>query len=93
MAEQGPTAGLEPAYTRYVSEIARSDPDRAIALLEDIRDGEARRAVLTNIGIGKMADDPEAGLSWMEDENVPPDVREKVLDRFGKIREYSASRG
>ena len=37
--------------------------------------------MLTNVGIHKMRADPEAARAWMEAENLPQEVRGKIIEK------------
>lgn len=81
MRAQEPSPGLEPAYARFVGNLARQDPEEALELMRNVESEVERNLILTNVGIHKMGTDPEAARAWMEAENLPQDVRDKIIEK------------
>jgi hypothetical protein len=75
IAERSAASWLEPAAVLYLSTLAREDPQAAIQWIPRLEDAERRREATINVGRIWRRADPEAAATWMEQADLPDDVK------------------
>lgn len=64
----------------FVRSLAREDPESAIIWAKTISDPQSREKSLTRTGQAWFRRDPVSASNWLQTSNVPPAVREAILN-------------
>lgn len=70
---------LEPALETFLTVWGRKEPSQALALLPLMRLENERRLVIERTVKDWASKDPEAAMSWLENAEIPEDIRRRLL--------------
>lgn len=72
--------GNDSAVAAFSRSVAPVDPEASIAWAETITDEARRVRTLTSVGQTWFRTDPAAAAAWLETTDLPPEVREQVMN-------------
>ena len=75
---QEPNRTLLVIFSRYITSIAKDDPEGAIAIAERAQDPKIRRQLYVAVGKGWMRADPEAAQAWIDEVGLTPAQQQQI---------------
>ncbi|MHA7838597.1 MAG: hypothetical protein ACX98W_14170 [bacterium] len=78
LVERGPDGALQDVYARYLRNLAKNEPARALELAEQTADDEVREKMLMAVGQGWMRADREAAEAWLATAGLPPEIEKRI---------------
>lgn len=82
----------EPAYSIYLRQLAREDPQRALTRLSEFSDARLRARMMKLVARRWLNDDPATAVPWLkESESIPQGVRRTLTPWIAQAEEEAAA--